>query len=182
LYFGEEIIIKSEGETVIKNIPMDSLYFNWNRFVLDRGNLNIVTNIKNFIRVLFDILFAIGALVSVVVSLYNPDIYYLVILAFYVIVGIFDMLVFRTQVDGILKYNNTGIPLSYAIVSIYREGQNIPIIKKVADKYGAYYISVPNGRYNISIDVKNDEGSYTKALYTRAVDIKDGVVNFDIKI
>jgi hypothetical protein len=182
LYFGEEIVISKEGERVVKNIPMDSLYFNWNRFVRNKTNLNVSKNIKSFISIVLNILFVIGAFVSVIAVVYNPEPYNIVIVSLYVVVGLLDVTVFKKQKNGVVSDENTGLPLSYSIVSIYREGSDNPIIKKVADKHGAYYTLVPSGRYHIAVDVKNDDGSYSESLFTKAIDIKDGVINFNVKI
>jgi hypothetical protein len=182
LYFGGEIIIVKEGERVIRNIPMDSLYFSWNKFIRNKMSINISIKIKDIVWTILDTVFIFGAVVSIIAAIYNPEPYNLIIVGLYALVSLLDGTVFKKPDYGVLSDENTGLPLSYAIVNIYKEGSNTPIIKKVADKYGKYYTLVPSGRYHISVDNKDDDGNYTEVFYTKDIDIKDGIINYDIEV
>lgn len=183
LYFGGEIKIEKEGEVITKNIPMDSLSFDWNEFTKHKMNINTFIKDKDIIRAkISKLLFVFGAVVSVIALIFAPVPYNFIIAGLYLLFYLLNFMVFKKQNNGVLLNESTGVPLSFAIVKVYREGSDTPMVKKVADKYGKYYILVPSGRYHISVDNKNDDGSYTEVFYTKDMDIKDGIVNYYIEI
>jgi hypothetical protein len=153
LYFGEDILITEEGQIITKNIPMDSLSFDWNEFAKTKMNVNRFMRSKDIAWAkISKFIFAIGALVSVIAVLAAPEPYNYIIVGFYVLAYFLNFVVFNTKKSGILTEKNTKTPLSFAIVSIFREGETMPLTKKIADKFGAYYVLVPNGRYFIKIE------------------------------
>ena len=183
LYFGEEIVITKEGEIITKNIPMDPMSFNWNEFAKTKMNVNTFMKEKDIKRAkLSKFLFTIGALISLVSLIFAPSPYNVIIAGFYVLSYIFNYIVFQTKKSGLLTEKNTKIPLSFAIVKIFREGENTPIVKKIADKFGQYYSLVPKGKYYIKIDKKNDDATYTEIYQSPIIDIKKGVINFDFSL
>ncbi len=183
LYFGEELQIKSGGEIITKNIPMDSLSFDWNEFAKTKMNVNTFIKTKDILWAkISNILFALGSIISLVAVIAAPAPYNIIIAVFYVIAYIVNNTVWKTKKSGILREKKTNIPLSFAIVKIYREGETAPAVKKIADKFGAYYSLVPNGRYFLEIDKKNDDATYTNVLRTEIMDIKNGIINSDFEL
>ena len=183
LYFGEEITISHEGEIITKNIPMDSMSFDWNEFAKTKMNVNVFMKGKDITWAkISNILFAVGAVVSLIAVSSAPAPYNVIIAVFYVVAYIFNHTVFKTKKSGTLKERNTNIPLSFAIIKIFREGENVPLTKKIADKFGDYYILVPNGRYYMTIEKKNDNATYSEVLKTEVMNIEKGIINTNFEI
>jgi len=180
LYFGEEITIREEGETIAKNIPMDSLSFDWNEFAKTRMNVNTFMKSKDITWArISKFLFIIGAIVSVIAAVVVPAPYNMIIVGLYLLAYILNYIVFKTKKSGILTEKNTKIPLSFAIVKIFREGEDTPLTKKIADKFGAYYALVPKGRYYVEIDKKENDGSYKEIIKTEPMEIKAGIISMN---
>ncbi len=183
IYFGTDLTITHEGETITKNIPMDPQKFDWNEFTKNKGNMN--TFIKGTSVVwakISKIMFIIGAIISLVSLIFAPAPYNIIIFGLYVVAYVLNFIVFETKKAGTLMDKATGLPLSFAVVKIFREGDESPITKKIADKYGRYYSLVPKGRYSLKIDKKNDDESYTEVLKTDVFEAKKGMINGDYAI
>jgi sugar lactone lactonase YvrE len=181
LYFGEELTITQEGETITKNIPMDSLSFDWNEFAKTKMNVNKFTRQKDITWAkLSKLVFVIGALVSIIAVVAAPQPYNYIIVGFYFLAYILNFIVFKSKKSGTLTEKDTRAPLSFAIVKIYREGETVPLTKKIADKFGAYYALVPRGNYYISVEKKMDDGTYVEIFRSGVAEIKSGVIDEDL--
>jgi sugar lactone lactonase YvrE len=183
LYFGNEIVIEEEGQTITKNIPMDSLSFDWNEFAKTKMNVNAFMKEKDITWAkISKFVFLIGAIVSFIAVIFAPAPYNLIVALFYILAYILNFIVFKSKKSGTLIEKNTNIPLSFAIIKIFREGEDSPITKKIADKFGAYYALLPNGKYYMEIDEKETDGSYKKILKTDSIEVKKGIINMDFAI
>ena len=183
LYFGEEIVITHEGEIITKNIPMDSVSFDWNEFAKTKMDVNVFMKTKDIVWAkVSNILFAAGAVVSLIAVTSAPAPYNVIIAVFYVLSYIFNHIVFKTKKAGTLKERDTNAPLSFAIIKIFREGEDMPLAKKVADKFGDYYVLLPNGRYYMTVEKKNDDATYSEVLKTGVMAIRTGVINYNFEI
>lgn len=183
LYFGEDITITEEGQIISKNIPMDSMSFDWNEFAKTKMNVNTFMKGKDVVWAkISNYLFAIGATVSLITVIFAPAPYNIIVAGFYILAYILNYIVFQTRKAGTLTEKNTNTPLSFAIIKIFRENEDTPITKKIADKFGDYYALVPKGKYYIKIDRKNNDGSYTEAYKSSILDIAKGVINFNISV
>ena len=183
LYFGETIKVENEESTITKNIPMDSMSFNWNEFAKTKMDVNKFVRGKDVTWArISKILFFVGAIVSIIAVIVVPAPYNLMIAGFYVAAYILNYVVFTTKKSGVIVEKNTKMPLSFAIINIFRQGENTPFTKKIADKFGAYYALVPNGTYYMKIDKKNDDETYTPVSQTPLFGITKGVINVDVKI
>ncbi len=183
LYFGGELVIINENETITKNIPMDPLSFNWNEFAKTKMDVNkfMKGSDVTWARI-SKILFSIGAIVSLIALIYAPVPYNYIIFGLYVVAYVLNYVVFKTKKSGRIAEKNTNIPLSFAIVNIFREGEDAPFAKKIADKFGGYYALLPNGKYYIKVEKKNDDETYTEVLKTSVLDVAKGILNLDFKI
>jgi len=183
LYFGEELLITQEGQIISKNIPMDSLSFDWNEFAKIKMNVNTFMKGRDITWAkISSVIFFIGAVVAFVAVFAAPEPYNYIIAGIYVLAYLLNYLVFQTKKSGTLTEGSTGAPLSFAIISIFREGETVPLTKKIADKFGAYYALVPNGKYSIKIEKKNNDGSYSEIFNSSVVYIKSGVINENLAL
>jgi len=183
LYFGGEIVITDGDETIGKNIPMDSISFNWNEFAKTKMDVNKFIRGKDVTWArISKALFFIGAIVSFIALVFAPAPYNFIVAGFYVLAYILNYIVFKTKKSGVLTEKNTNIPLSFAIVDIFREGETESFTKKIANEFGAYYALLPNGKYFIKVEKKNNDETYTEILKTPLVDVTKGILNLDFKI
>jgi hypothetical protein len=184
IYHGEEIIIGSEGEIVTKNIPMDPLTFDWNEFTKNKGNMNTFMKGSSVLwSKIYNFFFIVGAFIALIALIFAPRPYNVIVAGLYVVAYLLNYVVFKTRKAGTLKESSTGLPLSFAVVKIFREGQDeSPIAKKIADKLGRYYVLLPQGRYYLKIDKKNDDESYTEVFRSPVVDLKKGIINESIEV
>ena len=66
-----------------------------------------------------------------------------------------------------------GTPLAFAIVRIMGE-TGFEILHKITDQSGHYYCLIPNGSYNVSIERKNSDQTYTKVMENKSIFITKG--------
>jgi len=183
LYYGTEVTIASEGEIITKNIPMDPQGFDWNEFAKNKMNVTAFVKEKDIVWArISKVFFALGSLAAFVGVLFAPAPYNFIIALLYIAIYILNYVVFKTKKSGTITEKNTNTPLSFAIVNICREGEDMPLAKKITDTIGHYYILLPKGRYYLAIQKKNDDGSYAPAQKTQIFDVKKGILNFDVQL
>jgi hypothetical protein len=137
---------------------------------------------KNTERMFARTALIVGDIISILAVIFSPIPYNITIIGVYTFICVLSLIALNKSKPGILMENNTNIPLSFALLKIYKEGEESPFIKKVADKFGNYFVRIPGGRYYLTVEKKNTDESYTEVLRTADIEIKDGVVNFDIKV
>jgi len=184
LYFGETIVIEKEGEILTKNIPMDSLSFNWNEFAKAKLlDVNSFTKTKYITWAkISKPIFIIGAIFSFIALILAPGPYNFIVAILYVFAYILNFIIFKTKKSGIVKEKNTGVPLSFAVLEIFREEGDSPFVKKITDIYGSYYALLPNGKYFIKIKRKEIDETYTEIFKTQLIDVSNGIINQDFEI
>ena len=183
LYFGEDIVIADKGEIIARNIPMDSLSFNWNEFAKTKMDVNKFIRGRDVTWArISKALFLVGAVVSFIALVFAPAPYNFIVAGFYVLAYILNYVVFKTKKSGILTEKNTNMPLSFAIVDVFREGETDPFTKKIANEFGAYYALLPNGKYFVKVEKKNNDETYTEILRTSLIDVTKGILNVDFKV
>jgi hypothetical protein len=183
LYFGGEIIIKEEGAVIINNIPMDQLNFDWNEFAKNeqkrlsyyhRNDL-LIARISNFF-------FWLGFAISIISLLASQTVYNGIIFIIYILLLIVRHYSPVFKPKGTIMDNTNGQLSSFAIMRVLSAATGQEITHKVADRLGSYYCLVPNGQYNIVIDRKNPDGSYTKISIPGTVTVTEGYLKKDFKI
>jgi hypothetical protein len=182
LYFGEQIEIKSEGEVIVKNIPLDRIGFDWNEFAKkEQRRMKFFHQFDVLVSKFSDVMFILGFLVSVIVLIVVPGPYNVIIFGVYVVMfGLRRLSVGRGK-KGNISFAESGIPLSYGILRILTQnGQEIA--HRVVDRLGNYYCLVPNGYYIVSIEKKNEDSTYSKVYTSEVIQVKKGIVKKDFKI
>lgn len=182
LYFGEVFTIENEEDVVTMNIPMDPLATDWNQEVKRKkrkGVLQFLIKSQAFMWIA-EILFVIGFVVSLIIAHYYPNWWNILMVALYVIIGIFQFSGFGPVSFGRIKKNNS--PLPYGIVRVYNANLNREIAHTVTSDRGDYYVLVPKGHYYVTVDSKNDDGTHTNVFTSGVINANRGLVNrsFDI--
>jgi hypothetical protein len=182
IYHGEDITITMAGEIITKNIPLDPQNFDWNEFAKTNMDVNTFTKAKDITWAkISKVSFVIGFFISGIALFFAPEPYNIIITAVYLLAYILNYIVFKPQKAGTLTDGETGLPLAFAIVKVYREGEDQPMMKKIADKDGKYYILLPKGNYSIQIDRKNPDESYTQVYKSEAISFEKGIINLSLR-
>jgi len=177
LYFGETLDVSTE-ETIVKNIPMDPLNFDWNEFAKNKGHFfNFYSKKEVLFTRIANWLFNIGLVLAVVALLVAPEPYNIIIFVLYVFLFILRKTSFKKKAHGKLMDKNTGDPLSFAFVRVFSIATNVEISHKVADKMGRYFCLVPKGKYYVQIEKKNLDESYSVVYKSEPIEVENGILN-----
>lgn len=177
LYFGENIEIKEEGEVVTKDIPMDSISFDWNEFTKkDKKLMKFFSEKDLWVTKISSWLFNIGFIFSLIVLFVNSSIYNTCIFTVYILIAIIKHTIIKPKLYGQVKHEN-GTPLSFSVLRFFRVGSESEIIHKVADQYGKYYCLIPNGSYYSKIEAKMNDESYKPVYVSEPIEVKRGYID-----
>lgn len=181
LYFGDVFTVENDEQVVTWNIPMDALETDWNQE--EKRRMNIMrwfTKNPKLSAWLFSTLFAIGFFVSIVITYFYPVWWNIVILGVYLVIALVQIMGWGAVHPG--KITKNGKPLQGAIVRVFGVTLNREIAHKVTSDLGGYYVLVPKADYYITIEQKNDDGTYTKIYTSSVMSARHGLINksFDL--
>ena len=184
LYFNEPISIVESGQVIAKNIPMDPLKFNWNEFIKNKQKLTKFYSKRDLlIAKISSVLFWGGSLSAIYGAIINPKLLNFTILLIYAIIYILRKTnVIRARARGVVRFKNNNVPIPFAIIKVFSASSNVLIIKKVTNKIGRYFLLIPNGRYYLSVDKKNEDESYTEIYKSDAFDVKNGKIDKKLEV
>lgn len=183
LYFGDTVEIKEQGEIIAKNIPLDQQNFDWNEFAKnEQQRLSYYRHSDVVIARISTIFFWFGFVVAAIALLFSHNAYNSIIFILYVVMFIIRHYSPQFKVKGSVTAALTDQPLSFAIIHVLSVATGQEITHKVADRLGNYYGLMPNGTYNIVIDRKNPDASYTKIPVAQPVVVRDGYLQESFKV
>ena len=182
LYFGELITVTSSDDVISKNIPLDQNGFDWNEFEKNKEKATVFFSRWDvWIQRFFITSFVCGFIVTIVSILYVPSPYNYFTIGLYIVISLLRIFGIKTKTFGRVKDSN-GKPLSYGVVKVYFAGTRDLLLKKVIDQYGRYSALVSPGNYEISIERKNADQSYTEVYSSGVINAKKGIINSDITV
>ena len=174
LYYGKQFTVLSDNDLVISNIPMDPENFDWNEYAKRQQLLMKYHKTHEVFWVRFaNVLYFLGYGVSLLSWYAKASTYNMVVVVFYTLMLILKYTALRPKPRSYVL-SSKGNPYPYAIVRIMRNGKDF--IKKITNKNGQFYCLIPNGTYEVSIEKKNLDGSYTSVL-KRTVEVTNGYLN-----
>ncbi|HTH93176.1 MAG TPA: carboxypeptidase-like regulatory domain-containing protein [Candidatus Paceibacterota bacterium] len=183
LYFGEALTTTKEGEVIFKNIPMDQLNFDWNEFAKnEQKRLSYYRRSDLWVARIANFFYWLGFLFALIAVISAHTLYNSIIFIIYILIYFIRRSSRQFQAKGSVTDAFTGDPLPFAIVHVLSIATSNEVIHKVADRLGNYYCLVPNGHYNIVIDKKNPDGSYTKIPVSGSVEVTRGYLKKNFKI
>jgi len=182
LYFGEEIQTK-EGEIISKNIPLDPIGFDWNEFIKNKkGLFRLFTRREKIKNYIFNTLYIIGFISASVAFLVTPNLFNTVMLSSYIfLLGLRFFFKYRHRAISISD-TRTGEPISFAIVRFFLPDLNQEVRAVVSDERGRFYALVSPGKYYVTIETKEQDGSYRKAYQSLSQYLERGVLSDNIEI
>ncbi len=177
LYFGNYFEIKTEGEVITKNIPMDPINFNWNEVAKQDQNLLRFYSKRDvwYVRV-SGWFFGIGFAIALLALIFAPKPYNIAIFALYLVLLVIKETGVKLSKLGSVIDKATGAPLSFAIIRVFSYELGNEVIHKVTTEKGLFYCLVPNSSYYITIEKKNPDGTYTQVFKSEKIDVTKGVL------
>lgn len=178
LYFGEPLVVTDVGAIVTKNIPLDPEKFDWNEFAKGNKKLMIFYSKRaRFMKRLSDVMFVFGFIIATIALFAAPRPYNTIIFGLYIILLILRRLGLRAKPHATVTEKETGSPLAFAIARIYSVELGQEFMHRVTDKFGRFFALVPQGKYYVTIEKKNDDESYTLVLTSPTFEAKNGLVD-----
>ncbi len=178
IYMNDIVETLSDGEVITKNIPMDPEKFDWNEFTKrDQHMMKFYSKRNIWINRISDFVFYFGFAITMVAVLAAPKAYNLITLTAYIVLYLFKRTILKPRPYGTISFKDTGIPLSFAILRVYSTSMEREVLHKVSDKTGKFYCLIPSGVYNIKIEKKNIDESYTEVFAQQNVEVKNGFIN-----
>ncbi|MGI9118213.1 MAG: 6-bladed beta-propeller [Minisyncoccia bacterium] len=175
IYFGNEIVVTTDGQVIAENIPLDAENFDWNEYAKKEQKLTkFYSTRQKLVAYISNALFGVGMLVTIVAVLAAPTNYNIWTLVLYLVLYILKRTILRPKPQGSVIEKVTGSPLPFAVVRIYSTATNREIIHKVTDKVGKYYCLIPNGTYYATVERKNNDSTYTKIYTSESVEVTGG--------
>lgn len=182
LYFGGEIEIKRDGEVVARNIPMDPTVTDWNEVAKrEQQRFSFFNKADILFHKVVNVLFWVGFGLAIFSVALVPVTFNYVALGLYILLFILNKTGFGGRKYGVIR-DAQGKSLAFGIVRIFNAELHREIAHKVINAHGKYYAIVPKGRYYVTIEQKNQDGTYTKVFTSSAMDIKNGIIKKDFRV
>jgi hypothetical protein len=183
LYYGEQIVITKEEEIIARDIPMDQLNFDWNEFAkVEQHRMAYYRKNDVLIARLSTFFFWLGFIIATITVVVSATTLNDIIFVVYILLLIIRHYSPQFKSKGEVVDHATKEPLSFAIIHILSTATGQEITHKVADRLGSYYCLLPNGTYNVAIDRKNPDASYTKITVPGTVTVKEGYLKKDFSV
>lgn len=182
LYFGGEIEIKRDGEVITRNVPMDPTETDWNEVAKrEQKRFGFFKKADIVFHKIVNALFWIGFALAIFSVALVPVTFNFIALGLYVLLLILNMTGFGGRKYGSVRDAN-GKPLAFGIIRIFNAELHREIAHKVINANGKYYAIVPKGRYYLTIEQKNMDGTYAKVFTSPTMDVKNGIIKKDFKV
>ncbi len=184
LYFGGSINVEREDEIINKNIPMDALNFNWNEFEKAKNKrlMKFFSKGELFLSRIGHVLFAAGFISSILLSYFEPRLLNHLVLGLYIAILALALWGVRPKKPGFVVEKETGMPLSFGILSVYSALLQKEISHAVVGKTGRYYMLVQKGEYYLTLRKKTGENSYEEIFKSEPFSARKGYINKTLRV
>ncbi len=183
LYLGDIITTTEDGEVITKNIPMDQQNFDWNEFAkTEQKRLSYFKKTDVLIARISTIFFAVGFSIAAISLIAKHSTYNSLVFVVYLVLFLVRQYSPAYKAKGSVTDSATGQPLPFGIIRLNSVATGQEITHKVADRLGNYYALVANGTYNVTVDKKNPDATYTKATVPYPVTVKKGYLQESFKV
>ncbi len=182
LYFGEPLLVNEEQGSIVKNIPLDPVGFDWNQFEKKRTKMtHYFSKYDSLILKISSFLFWVGFVLSALALYILPSTLNIVVVITYILLLVLRQGKLRPKVAGSLRELVSGLPMSFALVRVYSASGNL-IATKVANMYGKYICLVPKGNYYVSIEAKKEDGTYEDRYTSSVFSAQKGYINTSFRV
>ncbi len=178
LYFGEEFEVKEADEEFIHyNIPLDPVDFDWNEFAKKQQGLFVLhSKRKRFVVLISNVIFYVGFVLSAVLLWHTFSLLNVVVFILYAGILIFQNIwKAKHPVTKVMKEIAKQV-VPFAVIKAFLSGNDQKVKTIVADSNGQFYLLTPPGKYYFTVEVKEEDGSYSRRYKTDPINLKKGVV------
>ena len=177
IYFGNYFEIKSEGEVIAKNIPMDPTNFDWNEVAKKEQELMKFYSRRNliFVRVA-DFCFDVGFIIAILALIFAPRPYNIIIFISYSVLFAVKEFGINYSKLGEIVDGKTGAPVPFAIMRVFSYALETEVTHKISTEQGLFYCLVANGEYYVTIEKKNPDGTYAHVFKSDKLVVNKGIV------
>lgn len=181
LYFGGEIIV-NEGEVVSRNIPLDPVGFDWNEYAKDKVGFITFHSRREVIRArIFNAVYLLGFVTACLTLIFSPAVFNIgVVLVYCTIMGSTVYWRGRHKVVAI-RDAVTGHPVPFAIVRFFMPDIDQEVKSVVTDELGRFYQILRPGDYYLTVEERQNDGTYKKIFTSQTMHLATGVVQNDIE-
>ena len=159
LYFGNTFEVKSSGELLSYNIPLDPTQIkDWNEQAKEASGLNTKQERNILIYKLSTIFFTLGFFASVFALIFAPKPYNIAIFALYCAIWLLRKVGFHKFIRKSSQVTKAGAPLSYALIEVWNSLTNTVAKKTVTGADGRFFMLLPQGNYYVKISERVPSG------------------------
>lgn len=181
LYFGEQVRVLEDGGVLYKNIPLDQIAFDWNEYAKKNQKRLSYFNNRDIAIVRFSqFLFTLGFVFSTYSFFVGQSTTSTIVILSYIAVYFIRKLNPNYRVKGNVYVGN--VPAVFSIIRFFSTTTGQEIAHKVTTRSGQYYGILPNGTYKVVIDVKNNDGTYTKKESPFLAEVTKGFYKKTIRV
>jgi len=181
LYFGGEIAV-NEGEVASRNIPLDPVGFDWNEYAKDKIGFITFHSRREVIRArIFNTIYLSGFAVACLTLIFSPAVFNIGVFLLYCI--IMGSTVYWRGRHKVVAIRNaaTGHPVPFAIVRFFMPDIDQEVKSVVTDELGRFYQILRPGEYYLTVEERQNDGTYKKIFTSQPMNLITGVVQTDIE-
>ncbi|MDQ3244746.1 MAG: carboxypeptidase-like regulatory domain-containing protein [bacterium] len=182
-YWGDYFEIKEKGAVINRNIPVDKKISNIN--IQTNNNQDKIFIFKKrdvFFQRLADVFFLTGFTISAVALLNNITKYNLLIFSLYSILFFTRFIRINRNKKGKVIYKSDQLPVAFGILHVLDYNTKRNVSYTGLDSQGNYFCILPNGKYFITIEKKNFDGTYSKILNEATVEVNGGLLKKTFRV
>lgn len=179
LYFGEWFTIEEHGQVIAKNIPLDPEGDDWNekeKLSMGKGIFVFFSKYDRLIIRVVNILFAIGFIFAIYALIISPNLFNVIVFGIYVLLAVLFIAGFSPASSGRITYAD-GTPAAHLIIRVFNPHLDKEVMHKLTDDEGYYFILIHTGEYYVTIERKNEDGSYEKIFTSSHFKASRGIIN-----
>ncbi len=180
LYFGETI--EYRGEEVMRlNIPLDPVGFDWNEFAKRQGDYLQSFRTKliwwsRFSRMIY----LIGLILSFWLAWSRPDYWSYFSLGLYLVLGLGALWWRDHHPPTALRRYGGEETIAFAIIRLFLAGTTEQVKAVVSNITGHFYLLVAPGVYDLTVEEKLPDSSYSEIYRESNLNLKKGLLKHDI--
>ncbi len=180
IYHGD-LVENSEGEVIVRNIPLDPVNFDWNEFEKNKQQLfRLYSEKERKWKRAFNYIYNFGFFAALLTAVLDGSYFNYSFLTFYLVIMLYQTFFIWRHTAVTLKYADSGEPIPYSIVKLFSAEANNEVKSVVTDQLGRFYLLVGQGKYYLTVDAKQPDASYKRIYQSEVMDLKNGIVPSDI--
>lgn len=179
LYFGTWFNVTSFERSVAFAVPMDPQKRDWNQE--EKSRLRITANDRDEFRMTGKIYFFFTGIILLSKYLvYKQDLIeklLIIYLFIFLAVAIFRAFMPRNLYHSVVIDEKNNEPLAFAKIKIFNEQTKRQVSVKTTSINGQFVCLIPNGKYFVTIEKRNENAQYTLVKTSEPFEVIDRSIN-----